>query len=119
MSNGDKMKPLSYLLVLLVLSMTSLPSALADHPKTVTVTNNTTYTMSEFYASSSDSSAWDTGNNLMTGQTVGPGQATTITIADGLSVCNYDLMAVLYGATQHAYQYRINACDGGAWTVHQ
>lgn len=113
------MKPLRYLLVLIVLSMTAnLSNALADS-KTVTVTNNTTYTMSEFYASSSDSSGWDTGNNLLTGQTVGPGQATTITIADSLAACNYDLMAVLYGATQHAYQYHINACEGGTWNVHQ
>jgi hypothetical protein len=112
------MKSLKYLSVVLFLFMsTSTPSAMADHSKTVTVTNNTTYTMSEFYASSSDSSSWDTSNNLLTGQTVGPGQTTTITIADTQSTCNYDLMAVLYGATQHAYQYHVDACDGGTWNV--
>lgn len=114
------MKSLRYLSVVLVLFMTTIvSSAVANQAKTVTVTNNTTYTMSEFYASSSDSSSWDTSNNLLAGQTVAPGQATTITIADGLSACNYDLMAVLYGATQHAYQYRINACDDGRWTISQ
>jgi hypothetical protein len=116
------MKSLRYLPVLVVLFMTtSVPGAVANGTKAVKVTNNTTYTMSELYASSSDSSDWDTSNNLLAGQTVTPGQSTTITIADGLSACTYDLMAILYGATQHAYQYKVDACDddGGRWTVHQ
>lgn len=110
------MKLLRCLSVLLFLA-SAAPLAIADSPKSVTVTNNTTYTMSEFYASSSDSSDWDTTNNLLAGKTVAPGQATTIAIADGLNACNYDLMAVLYGATQHAYQYHVNACDEGSWTI--
>jgi len=110
------MKSLRCLSILLLIA-TAAPSAMADSAKSVTVTNNTTYTMSEFYASSSDNSSWDTTNNLLAGKTVPPGQATTIVIADGLNACNYDLMAVLYGATQHAYQYRVNACDEGSWTI--
>ncbi len=110
------MKSLSCLSILLFMAL-SLPAAMADSTKSVTVSNNTTYTMSEFYASSSDSSSWDTSNNLLAGKSVAPGQATTIVIADGLNICNYDLMAVLYGATQHAYQYHVNACDSGSWTI--
>jgi hypothetical protein len=114
------MKSFTYLSVLLVLfTMAGVPSAVADHAKTVSVTNSTTYTMSEFYASPSGSSSWDTSNNLLAGQTIGPGQSTTITIADGEDDCNYDLMAVLYGAAEHAYQYQVNACNGDSahWTV--
>jgi hypothetical protein len=116
------MKSLKYLSVLLVLSaVTNVPNTMAGSSKNVTVTNNTTYTMSEFYASSSDAGAWDTTNNLLAGQTVAPGQATTITIADGLDECTYDLMAVLYGAAEHAYQYQVNTCDGDSahWSVSQ
>jgi hypothetical protein len=101
--------------------MSGVPSAVADNAKNVTVTNNTTYTMSEFYASSSENAAWDTSNNLLAGQTIGPGQATTIIIADGLDECTYDLMAVLYGAAEHAYQYQVNTCNGDSahWTISQ
>lgn len=113
------MKSLRYLSFLLVLFMTTAPSAVADNAKTVTVTNKTSYTMNECYASDSDNSTWDTSNNLLAGQTIAPGQVTTITIADGLATCNYDLMAVLYGATQHAYQYRVDTCDSGSWTISQ
>jgi len=114
------MKSLRYFSVLLVLfAMTSVPHAVASSSKTVTVTNNTSYTMSEFYASASADSAWDTSNNLLAGQTVAPGQSTTITIADGEDHCHYDLMAVLYGAAEHAYQYGVDACEGGTWTISQ
>jgi hypothetical protein len=96
-------------------------SALASN--TVVVTNNTSYTMTQFYASPSDASSWDTTNNLFAGQSLAPGQQATITISanngdggegDG---CSYDLMAVLYGATQAAYTYSVNACNGGSWSI--
>lgn len=95
------------------------PGAFADGAKTVTVINNTSYTMNEFYASPSVDSSWDTSTNLFAGQTIAPGQTTTITIADGLDHCHYDLMGVLYGAAEHAYQYQVNACEGESWTVSQ
>ena len=112
------MKSLLYLSAFVVLfGMASATSALADGGKTVVVTNSTSYTIGEFYASPSDRSAWDTSDNLIAGQTVGPGQSTTVTIADGQDDCAYDLMAVLYGASQHAYQYQVDTCSGGSWTV--
>ena len=106
------MKSTRCLTALLVLfSMIGVSSGDANQGKSVILTNNTSYTVNEFYASASDSSAWDTSNNILTGQTVGPGQQTTITIPDASDTCDYDLMAVLYGAAQHAYQYQINACQ--------
>jgi hypothetical protein len=114
------MKSLSCLSMLLALSIaTGATKANAHHIKTVTVTNSTTYTLSEFYASPSADASWDTTINLLAGQAVAPGQSTTITISDGQHECHYDLMAVLYGAAEHAYQYSIDACDGGSWTVSQ
>ena len=114
------MKRVSYFLALLpLITMIAATSATADSGKTVVVVNNTPYTVNEFYASGSDSSSWDTTNNLLAGQTVAPGQQTTVNIADTGSECDYDLMAVLYGAAQHAYQYQVNACSGGTWTISQ
>jgi hypothetical protein len=111
------MKSLSYLSVFLLFVIANVPTAVADGGKSVTVTNNTTYTLSEFYASPSADSAWDTSTNLMAGQTVAPGQSITITIADGVEHCHYDLMAVLYGAAEYAYQYSVDACEGGSWSI--
>ncbi len=112
------MKSLKYLPVLLGLSfMFLIPAAIADGAKSVIVTNNTSFTITEFYASPSVNTSWDGSSNLIAGQTIAPGQTTTITIADGIDHCHYDLMGILYGSAEHAYQYEVNACAGGSWTV--
>ena len=114
------MKSIRKIAVLIVLfSIAGVTAAIADNPKSVVVTNNTSYTMTQFYASSSDSSSWNTNNNLFAGQSLGPGQQATITINDGGGddKCNYDLMAVLYGTTQAAYTYSVNTCGGGSWSI--
>jgi hypothetical protein len=113
------MKSLKFISTVLFLFLAAgIQTAKADRTRSVTVTNNTTFTMSELYASPSADSSWDTTSNLLTGQTVGPGQTTTITISDGTHHCHYDLMAVLYGAAEHAYQYQVDTCDGGrTWNV--
>jgi hypothetical protein len=107
--------------MILLFGISAVGTAIAGNPKSVVVTNNTTYTLVDFYASSSDSSAWDTTNNLLAGQTLAPGQQTTITISDsgggGDEECNYDLMAVLNGAAQAAYTYSVNTCGGGSWSI--
>ena len=118
------MKWLSSMAVLLALfSLTGITSAIAGSGggPNVVLTNNTSYTVNELYASGSDVSGWDVSpsNNLLNGQIVQPGQSVTISIpgSGGDGGCSYDLMAVLYGASQYAYQYQVNACDGGGWTI--
>jgi hypothetical protein len=107
--------------LIVLLSITGVTSAFAD--SSVTVTNNTTYTLTQLYMSPSSSSTWTTTTNLLAGGlTIVPGAQLTIPLA-GISggdddACKYDLMGVLYGATQHAYGYSINMCDGGGnWTI--
>ena len=106
-----------------LLMVTGASTAIAtNNTKQVTVTNNTTYSLTEFYVSPSDSSAdWNTDNNLLGGQIIAPGNSLTVTIADGLDECTYDLMGVLYGVAEHAYQYQINTCNGNSanWNVTQ
>ncbi len=107
------MKSLRFVPVLLVFLCAGVTNAIATNNVSVQVTNNTQYTMTEFYASDSDSPAWDTSNNLFAGQSLAPGQQTTINIGSAED-CTFDLMAVLNGANQYAYTYAINPCRGVA-----
>ncbi|GEM_PF-6251174 len=111
------MKPLRYLSVLLLAIGMTFTSARASNNVTMQVTNNTPYTMTEFYASGSDVSSWST-TNLIAGQSLAPGQSMTINVGSADN-CTFDVMAVLYGASQYAYQYSVNPCQGQGWTITQ
>jgi hypothetical protein len=118
----ENMKSTRHIVLIILFSIAGAGVALAGNPRTVVVTNNTSYTMTQFYASPSSSAAstWDTTNNLYAGQTLAPGQQTTITVDSGDdsdSDCHYDLMAILQGTTQAAYTYSVNACGGGSWSI--
>jgi hypothetical protein len=113
--------------LIVLLSITSVTTAFADN--SVTVTNSTSYTLTQLYASPSSASSWDTTSNLLAGGlTVLPGAQLTISIGSGGNgngngggedgdSCNYDLMGILYGAKQYAYSYSVNTCSGGNWTI--
>ena len=104
--------------LIVLLSVTGVATPFAGaRARTVTVTNNTTYRMTEVYAAFYDSSNWSGTPNLIAGHTIEPGQTATVVINDGTKRCQYDLMAVLLGATQHAYHYQANACLGSGWQV--
>ncbi len=95
-------------------------AALATSNPNIVVTNNTQYTLTELYASSSSAPSWGT-TNLISGQSIAPGQQTTIYPSSGEDDCSFDLMGVLYGAANHAYQYSVDACHGGggSWAISQ
>jgi len=112
------MKPLRFISVLLFTLGMSFTNARATNNVSVQVTNSTQYTMTQFYASDSEASSWDTSNNLISGQSLGPGQSMTVNIGDA-EHCTFDLMAVLYGTSQYAYQYSVNPCNGDSWTISQ
>jgi len=107
--------------VIILIALAYVPIAVADQGKNITVTNNTTYTLTELYASSTyHSSDWSSSSNLLT-SSIAPGQSSTIPISDGTDYCHYDFMGVLYGAAQYAYQYAINTCDpnNSNWSITQ
>lgn len=106
----------------IAIAIGAAPCARADQTKNITVINNTTYTMTELYASSSyHATDWTGSSNLLSGQSIAPGQSLKVPIADGTSYCHYDFMGVLFGAAQSSYQYMINTCDGDSatWPVNQ
>ena len=113
------MKSVRYLSALFALAgvIGAAGAALAD-PKTVVLTNNTSYALNSLYASPSDDSSWNMANNLLNpGQTISPGQTASVTFDDDTGHCHYDLMAILYGAAQFAYQYEVDVCEGGYWYI--
>jgi hypothetical protein len=112
------MKSVRFASVLLLAVCMNLGNAYATNNVTVQVTNGTQYTMTQFYASASDATAWNMTNNLIAGQSLAPGQSMTINIGSADN-CTFDLMAVLYGAAQYAYKYTVNPCNGGTWTITQ
>ena len=105
--------------LLILFSLTAVASTTLADTRIVAVTNNTPYTLTAFYASWSYGTAsdWDTSSNLLSGGTLAPGQTTTINVSDGTPHCHYDLMGILYGVTQYAYQYDVDTCGGGSWTI--
>ena len=106
--------------VIVLVALAYIPAAIANSTKNITVVNNTTYTMTQLYASSTyHSSDWSSSTNLLSSQSIGPGQSATIPISDGTDYCHYDFMGVLYGAAQAAYQYTVDTCDSDSaqWTV--
>src|ERR1700730_13573137 len=104
--------------VLLSVIARSIP--FAQGTKSVLVTNTTSSALSELYASPSVAGDWDANNpNLLTGDSIAPGQQNIVVVADGTAECNYDRMGVLAGTSAHAGQYTVNACQGWSWTISQ
>lgn len=114
------MKSLHFLVAFLALFIVIAfgSNTLAD-TRLVVVTNNTPYTLTALYASWSYGTdvGWDTSINLLAGNTLAPGLTTTVNVSDGTSHCHYDMMGILYGVTQYAYQYDVNSCGGGIWNI--
>jgi hypothetical protein len=116
------MKPLCFLTASIALcSLLSASSALADDGGNhAIIVNNTSYTLVEFYASSSDAAGWDQTQNMLAGHSLPPGGQVTVPLAfagGSEGNCNYDLMAVLDGASQTSYHYGLNGCSGDTWTI--
>ncbi len=62
------MKLRRYILALIILLTPCITGeVLASGAKTVVVTNNTSYTINELYASPSDAGSWDSSPNLLSG----------------------------------------------------
>ena len=117
------MKPLRLLTVSFALcSLIGASGAIADEDggNRAVVVNNTSYTLVEFYASSSDAAGWDQTRNMLAGRSLPPGGQMTVplTFAGGSDGnCSYDFMAVLDGASQTSYDYGLNGCNGDTWTI--
>ena len=75
--------------------------------------NNSSYVITEFYASPSDVGNWE--EDILGADVLGAGDAFSITIADGRSQCEYDLRIVFDDGD--VTEDTTNLCDTGSYTV--
>ncbi len=86
---------------------------------TFTLTNNTSRTLEEFYASPPSTDDWE--EDILGVDTLAPGESVEITIDDGRSDCLYDFKGVLGPSDDGSVgrgaliQSAVSVCDGGTY----
>jgi hypothetical protein len=101
----------------IIVASGALVAALASPAKaqdlTVTLDNQSSEAVHEFYVSPVDAAGWD--RNLLTA-VLPVGQTTSIAIPDGGRVCHYDLRVVFSEGEQFDDQ-DIDLCATGGYTI--
>ncbi|MCJ2544451.1 hypothetical protein [Thermostichus vulcanus] len=77
-----------------------------------TLYNETSSALVEFYISTSESDSWE--ENLIV-TPIEAGSSATVTIADGETVCEYDIFGVFENGAE-AEDYELNLCELGSYT---
>jgi len=86
---------------------------------TFTLTNSTSRTLEEFYASPPSTSDWE--DDILGVDVLAPGESTQITINDGREDCHYDFKGVLGPSDDGSVgrgeliQSAVSVCDGGTY----
>jgi hypothetical protein len=94
----------------------SVPAAFADSlNRTVTVVNDTDFTMQRFFASNKDSTSWE--EDILGDSVLDPHSEINIKIDDGTGYCIYDFKAV-FDDGDEVEERGVNVCEIGKWTVH-
>jgi len=79
----------------------------------VTIVNNTSYVIREFYASSVGQDTWE--EDILGKDTLDPGDKVRINIDDGTGYCKYDFKAV-FDDGDTAVKKNVNVCKIGTFT---
>ena len=93
------------------LSFAALPAFAEDLE--FTLTNNTGVALVEFYAAPFDVDEWE--EDILDGDILGSGQSVRITIADGRTQCEYDLLMTF--ADGDVFEDSVDLCETGHYTV--
>jgi len=86
-------------------------SALAED-LAFTLKNSSSSPLVEFYVEDSSQSDW--GASLLS-ESVNPGEAGTVTIADGRTTCTYDILGVFADGSK-LDERQLNLCELGSYT---
>ena len=95
-----------------VAAMVPEPSQAYDHR--VDIRNNTSSTMTHFYASHISRGSWE--SDILGRGVLGSGRSVLIDIDDGTGRCLYDLKAVFANGSVRT-RYRVDVCSADNWTI--
>ena len=98
--------PVRLLVALAVVGLASGPVFALD--RTVTVTNDTSTPMIDFYASNSGSDDWE--EDILGVDVLDVGQAVDITVDDGSGYCKFDFKATFSDGAE-AVKHNVNVCE--------
>ena len=82
---------------------------------TFTFINASSSPVDGLYISHVGTNSWE--ENMMSGDSLDPGQSTSVVIADGRSTCEYDIK-VTFEDGSHTDERDVDLCSLGAYTVH-
>lgn len=82
-----------------------------------TLKNGTNSVLNNFYASPVGVEAWE--DDIFGRQALGPGETMEITIADGRTVCEYDMRFEFQGDDLDTTTDTQNLCELGEYTIHE
>ncbi|MBI1417001.1 MAG: hypothetical protein GC146_07255 [Limimaricola sp.] len=78
-----------------------------------TLINNTDTAVVEFYTSPTTTNDWQ--SDVLSNDVLEPGATATVTIADGETVCDYDLKFVFKDGS--TLEDTVNMCEMGSYTL--
>ncbi len=94
-----------------VLAALAVPAAAQDVQ--YQLSNSTGLTLMEFYTSPASQGSW--GDDLLGANVLAAGEAGTVTIADGESTCDYDLLFVFEDGQEMVDT--VNICEMASYTL--
>lgn len=101
-----------------VLAASALPAVAQAEDLVFTLKNGTNSVLTNFYASPVGIDQWE--DDIFGRDTLGAGESMQITIADGRSVCEYDMRFEFeQGSSLDTTTDKQNLCELGEYTIHE
>jgi len=101
-----------------VLATSALPAVAQAEDLVFTLKNCTNSVLTNFYASPVGVDQWE--DDIFGRDTLGAGESMQITIADGRSVCEYDMRFEFeQGSSLDTTTDKQNLCELGEYTIHE
>jgi len=113
---AEEMKKFNAALVAAAVALCVSTPALAED-LVFTLKNGTHSVLNNFYTSPVGVNAWE--DDVFGDQVLEPGESMEITIADGRSVCDYDMRFEFQGDELDTTTDTQNLCELGEYTIHE
>lgn len=112
------MRMLLKLAVASIVAASVLPAVAQAEDLIFTLKNGTTSVLTNFYASPVGVDKWE--DDIFGRDTLGAGESMQITIADGRSVCEYDMRFEFEESSDlDTTEDKQNLCELGEYTIHE